>query len=219
MQDRERLWNAVETAEKRNDSQLARQLTLSLPRELDLRQQIELVRGFAESQLTARGMVVDLTIRETIARDGRQQRAAVLMATTRQIDPVTLSGFAPAKERAWNSKPALYAWRKAWAEHVNTALAAAGSDARVDHRSLEAQRQEALQRGDHAQARVQGRLPQPKLGRRAAELERQGIATEQGDLLRDTEEYNALTQQLYALHDQLEALQAQSDPASAAGQS
>ena len=54
---------------------------------------------------------------------------------------------------------------------------------------------------------------------RAAELERQGIATERGDPLCDTEEYNALTQQLYALHDRLEALQAQSDPASAAGQS
>ena len=53
----------------------------------------------------------------------------------------------------------------------------------------------------------------------AAELERQGIATERGDPLRDTEEYNALTQQLYALHDRLHALQAQPDPASAAGQS
>ena len=29
-----------------------------------------------------------------------------------------------------------------------------------------------------------------------------------GDLLRDTEEYNALTQQLYELHDQIEILQA-----------
>ena len=219
MQDRERLWNAALAAEKRQDAQLARQITLSLPRELDLRQQIELVRGFAHEQLVAYGIVFDLTVRETIARDGRQQRAAVLMATTRQIDPVTPSGFALTKELTWNGEAALYAWRKSWAGHVNTALAAAGSDARVDHRSLEAQRQEALQRGDHGQARVQGRLPQPKLGRRAAELERQGIATEQGDLLRDTEEYNALTQQLYALHDQLEALQAQSDPASAAGQS
>ncbi len=208
MQNRERLWNAVEAAEKRQDAQLARQITLSLPRELDLRQQIELVHGFAESQLVARGMVLDLTIRETIARDGRRQRAAVLMATTRQIDPATPSGFAPAKERAWNSKAALYAWRKAWAGHVNTALAAAGSDARVDHRSLEAQRQEALQRGDHGQARVLDRLPQPKLGRHADEMERQGIATERGDLLRDTEEYNALTQQLYELHDQIEILQA-----------
>ena len=219
MRDRERLWNAVEAAEKRKDSQLARQITLSLPRELDHRQQIELVRGFAHEQLVACGMVVDLTVRETIARDGRRQRAAVLMATTRQIDPTMPSGFAPAKERAWNGKAALYAWRKAWAAHLNTALAAAGSDARVDHRTLEAQRQEALQRGDHAQARALDRLPQPKLGRRAAELERQGIATERGDPLRDTEEYNALTQQLYALHDRLHALQAQPDPASAAGQS
>ncbi|MFZ1426360.1 MAG: MobQ family relaxase [Geminicoccaceae bacterium] len=208
MRDRERLWNAVEAAEKRKDSQLARQITLSLPRELDHRQQIELVRGFAHEQLVACGMVVDLTVRETIARDGRRQRAAVLMATTRQIDPTMPSGFAPAKERAWNGKAALYAWRKAWAAHLNTALAAAGSDARVDHRSLEAQRQEALQRGDHAQARGLDRLPQPKLGRHADELERRGIATERGDLLRDTEEYNQLTQQLYELHDQIEMLQA-----------
>lgn len=68
-------------------------------------------------------------------------------------------------------------------------------------------------------ARGDGRSPVAAAAIRAAELERQGIATERGDPLRDTEEYNALTQQLYALHDRLEALQAQPDPASVAGQS
>ena len=68
-------------------------------------------------------------------------------------------------------------------------------------------------------SRGDGRSAVAAAASRAAELERQGIATERGDPLRDTEEYNALTQQLYALHDRLEALQAQSESVSAAGQS
>src|SRR5690242_18912131 len=41
--DRETLWNAVERAEKRKDAQLAREFNVSLPRELNLEQQIALV--------------------------------------------------------------------------------------------------------------------------------------------------------------------------------
>ena len=35
MADRERLWNAVEAAETRKDAQLAREIQLAIPRELD----------------------------------------------------------------------------------------------------------------------------------------------------------------------------------------
>ena len=35
MADRERLWNAVEAAEKRKDAQLAREIQVAIPRELD----------------------------------------------------------------------------------------------------------------------------------------------------------------------------------------
>ena len=46
MADRERLWNAVEAAEKRKDARLARETQLALPRELDREAQLALLRGF-----------------------------------------------------------------------------------------------------------------------------------------------------------------------------
>lgn len=112
------------------------------------------------------------------------------------------------KERAWNSKAVLHAWRKRWADHLNAALAAAGSDTRVDHRSLETQRHEALERGDHDLAQDLDRLPQPKLGRGACALERKGIRTERGDLVRDVEEHNALARQLREIHAEIATLEA-----------
>jgi ATP-dependent exoDNAse (exonuclease V) alpha subunit len=62
MADREQLWNAVEKAEKRKDSQLAREVQVSLPREMNLEQQVSLVRDFVQEQMTSRGMVADVCI-------------------------------------------------------------------------------------------------------------------------------------------------------------
>jgi len=44
--NREKLWNAVEKAERRKDSQLCRECEMSLPVELNLTQQIELTRDY-----------------------------------------------------------------------------------------------------------------------------------------------------------------------------
>src|SRR5580693_3090731 len=46
MRDRSLLWNGVEAAEKRKDAQLAREIELALPHELDGVQRRELVHGF-----------------------------------------------------------------------------------------------------------------------------------------------------------------------------
>jgi ATP-dependent exoDNAse (exonuclease V) alpha subunit len=54
---RPKLWNAVEHSEKRKDSQLAREVEVALPVELNLDQQRELVRGFVRSQFVSVGMV------------------------------------------------------------------------------------------------------------------------------------------------------------------
>ncbi|MSS67585.1 MobA/MobL family protein, partial [Xylella fastidiosa] len=52
----------VEHCEKRNDSQLARELEVALPTELTPDQQRELVRGFVRSQFVDVGMVADIAI-------------------------------------------------------------------------------------------------------------------------------------------------------------
>src|SRR3546814_3844975 len=43
------------------------------------------------------------------------------------------------KVREWNSTALLQEWRVAWADHVNERLAELDIDARIDHRTLEAQ--------------------------------------------------------------------------------
>jgi len=48
MQDRQTLWNAVESCEKRKDAQLAREFNFALPRELNLEQNIALAREFVQ---------------------------------------------------------------------------------------------------------------------------------------------------------------------------
>jgi len=201
MRDRERLWNAVEAGEKRKDAQLARELQLALPRELDRKQQIALVRSFARAQLVARGMVVDLALHDTRARDGERQPHAHLLLTMRGLDPDSRTGFAAKKEIAWNSKDLLRSWRASWAEHVNQALAQAQQPERVDHRSLEAQRQEALARGDWQRAAALDREPEPKLGPGTLQLERQGEVTERGEIWRAAQDRNALRREVYELVD------------------
>ena len=59
--DRERLWNEAEAAEKRKDSQVAREVRVALPRELDPEQRHGLVREFAKAEFAERGMVADVS--------------------------------------------------------------------------------------------------------------------------------------------------------------
>jgi len=52
MSEREELWNAVEAAENRLDAQLARELELALPIELEGEQTISLAREFVQQELS-----------------------------------------------------------------------------------------------------------------------------------------------------------------------
>lgn len=139
-QDRPSLWNAVEAGERRRDAQLAREVQLALPRELDAERQLELVRGFVRDEFVARGMVADVSLHDHVARDGGGQPHAHVMLTMRPIDG---QRFGP-KAREWNSSELLVHWREQWAQRANGQLAEAGSEARIDHRTLVAQREEAM---------------------------------------------------------------------------
>ena len=54
MQDRKTLWNAVESAERRKDAQLAREIEIGLPVELTNDQQVELMRDFVQRTYVAK---------------------------------------------------------------------------------------------------------------------------------------------------------------------
>ena len=60
VRDRSRLWNEAEAAEKRKDSQVAREVRVALPSELYQQQRRDLVREYVRAEFTDRGMVADV---------------------------------------------------------------------------------------------------------------------------------------------------------------
>ncbi|MCH4560470.1 Ti-type conjugative transfer relaxase TraA [Mesorhizobium jarvisii] len=133
--DRERLWNDVEAFEVRKDAQLAREVEFALPRELSQAQGVELARDFVQAEFVSRGMVADLNVHWDRAEDGSPKPHAHVMLTMRSVDE---NGFG-AKVRDWNQTELVERWRERWAELANERLAELDIDARIDHRSLEAQ--------------------------------------------------------------------------------
>lgn len=129
--DRSTLWNAVERAETRKNSQVAREVNIALPVELNPQQQRHLILGFVQSTFVDAGMCADVAIHDV---DSGNPHAHVML-TTRNVDG---SGFTT-KNRDWNDKKLLQSWREQWAEHANAALEQAGHAERIDHRTLAAQ--------------------------------------------------------------------------------
>jgi Ti-type conjugative transfer relaxase TraA len=134
--DRERLWNDVEAFEIRRDAQLAREVEFALPREMTQAQGIELARDFVQAEFVDRGMIADLNVHWDMAEDGMAKPHAHVMLTMRKVEE---NGFGQ-KAREWNRTEMVERWRERWAELANERLAELDIDARIDHRSLEAQR-------------------------------------------------------------------------------
>lgn len=135
MLDREALWNGVEAAEKRKDAQLSREVQLSLPHELSDRQRIEMVREFVAEQFVARGMIADVAVHAPHRQGDQRNHHAHVMLTLREL---TGEGFGN-KVRDWNDRANIERWREEWAHLQNRTFERLGIEARVDHRSLEAQ--------------------------------------------------------------------------------
>lgn len=117
--DRAGLWNAVERSETNRDGSLkenallAREVQLTLPRELPLEETVGLVKEFARRHFISEGMVADIAIHNKPASDGQMQRHAHIMLTTRRLNPEgeagERAGFYRSKERAWFMPDSLYA--------------------------------------------------------------------------------------------------------------
>ncbi len=166
--DRERLWNDVEAFEVRKDAQLAREVEFAIPREMTQAQGIELARDFAQAEFVDQGMIADLNVHWDFAEDGSPKPHAHVMLTMRSVDE---NGFGP-KVRDWNRTEMVERWRERWAEHVNERLAELDIDARIDHRSLEAQ--------------GIGLEPQSQIGAPAQRIEGEGVeAADRADLHRE----------------------------------
>ncbi|HHT9861279.1 TPA: Ti-type conjugative transfer relaxase TraA [Legionella pneumophila] len=93
--DREFLWNQAELAEKRCDAQVCKDIVLALPKELDLVQQIELARRFAQTHFVDKGVLADIAIHDH--HDGNPH--AHILITTRRLEK---TGFSKYKARDLN---------------------------------------------------------------------------------------------------------------------
>ena len=191
VRDRSELWNRVEESETRKNSQVAREVRVALPAELIHAQRVALVREFVRSQFVDRGMVADIALHAPGREGDERNHHAHILLTTREIaagGSVPCEGFTT-KNRDWNKIEVLEGWREAWARDSNAALERAGIEDRVDHRTLVAQRDEALElasaareRGDegaelHETVRAMSldRPPLPQLSLGAWQLKERGI--------------------------------------------
>ena len=149
VRDRSELWNRVEESETRKNSQVAREVRVALPDELTHAQRVALVRDYAQTQFVDRGMVADIALHAPGREGDERNHHAHILLTTREIDA---EGFTT-KNRDWNKTELLEGWREAWARDSNAALERAGIEDRVDHRTLKAQRDEALELASAARER------------------------------------------------------------------
>jgi hypothetical protein len=163
--DRARLWNAAELAETRKNSTVAREFEIALPAELDAGERQRLAVDFARELVERHGCAADVAIhRPGRAGDSRNHHAHILLTTRR----LTAAGFTEKTRELDDLKSGeIGRWRARFAEVQNERLREAGVEARVDHRSLEAQ--------------VIDREATIHLGPAATALERRGVPTRLGE--------------------------------------
>lgn len=169
--DRSTLWNEVEATELRKDAQLSREIEFAIPRELNQQQGIELARDFVQAEFVERGMIADLNVHWDVGADGLAKPHAHVMLSMREVDE---DGFGK-KVRDWNRTELIETWRERWASHANERLAELDIDARIDHRSLEAQ-------GIDLEPQTKIGAPSLRMGPEADRLiEHHAIARENGE--------------------------------------
>ncbi|KKI41495.1 MobQ family relaxase [Hafnia alvei] len=138
VKDSTALWNEVERVERQSNGQTSRFFAVAIPAELNNDDKKKLVLEYCQKNFVDKGMIADIAFHDL---DSDNPHAHVML-TLKTIGP---EGFGK-KERSWNDRKMSVLWRESWASMANSYLAAAGSPERIDHRSLQAQHEEALEK-------------------------------------------------------------------------
>lgn len=171
-QDRAALWNAAEAAEVRSNAVVAREWELALPAEIGAQARREIVATFAGALVARYGVAADVAIHAPHREGDVRNHHAHVLTTTRVMGPDGLGKKTRVLDAAQTGGPEIEAMRGVWAGLQNDALERAGEAERVDHRSLETQREAAQGRGDLVAAEELDRAPEVKLGPAANAMER-----------------------------------------------
>lgn len=137
VKDSTALWNEVESVERQHNGQTSRYFDVAIPAELNNDDKKKLVLEYCQKNFVEKGMIADIAFHDL---DSDNPHAHVML-TLKTIGP---EGFGK-KERSWNDRKMSVLWRESWSAMANSYLAAAGSSERIDHRSLLAQHEEALE--------------------------------------------------------------------------
>lgn len=168
--DRGALWNAAEAAEKRSDARVAREFEIALPHELSSEERLEATRAFAQVLADRYGTAVDFAIHSPNGETDIRNHHAHLMMSVRGLTETGLGEKTVIeRENAWllsralpTSMMQLKDIRRDWEGIANEALAQAGHDIRIDHRSHQ-------DRGLEIE-------PTEHMGVYATQMERRGLA-------------------------------------------
>lgn len=163
---RAELWNKVEAHHKRGDATVAREFVVALPAELDDVQRGDLAKSYARELADRYGVAVDVAVHAP-GREGdqRNHHAHILMSAC-YCGPTGVLGkkaveLDPIHCQRQKLPNVVEVERERWERIANEALEKAGQEARIDHRSLEAQA-------------ITDRLPGPHLGPAATAIKRRG---------------------------------------------
>ncbi|HEL1060917.1 TPA: MobA/MobL family protein [Streptococcus equi subsp. zooepidemicus] len=200
--DRGTLWNSVEKIEKSKNSQLAREIEIALPKELNREKQIELVREYVKENFVKVGMCADIALHDK--NDGNPH--AHILLTMRPLNEDKTWGAKSKKEYIldekgekvklkngnyktrkinivdWNEQDKAEEWRKAWADITNKYLEENNIQEKVDHRSYQRQGIE--------------QIPTIHLGVSASQMEKKGIVTDRGNINREIKHQNKILKEI-----------------------
>lgn len=213
VQDRAVLWNAVEAAETRVNSTVAREFEVALPADLDDAGRRALVAQFANALVERHGIVVDASIHEPDAYAGKGQgnrnHHAHVLCSTRRIGE---EGFGPKSRELDNQRSGeVMHWRGTFAAMCGDALEQAGHPIqaarwRAGYLLKAGQIEAARERGDTAFiAANEHRMPTKHYGPNVIQIERKGRTTDQGDKARVVEGLNAEVIDLAKARERTEA--------------
>ena len=139
--DRETLWNVVEAVETRKNSQIAKDIVLALPKDLDLSLQIDLAKNFARTHFVQHGIVADIAIHSH--SDGNPH-AHIYVSTRRllgdRFDKIKARDLEPDVVRGRVVDPQF--WGEQWRDFQNDYFIKKGIDLVVDANHIFSQRHE-----------------------------------------------------------------------------
>lgn len=167
----------------RKNARVADKIRLALPIEHTPEQRVRLVRDFM-AELTGGNVPWYAAIHQE-GDDAHNPHVHIIICD-KHVKTGKRTLCMSDNARDWKKKGRPYGkpveWvRRTWEKIANSSLAASGCAARIDHRSLKAQREAALERGDTALATMLDRDPQIHIGPKAAAGAERGYLFESSD--------------------------------------